>query len=70
MNLRRRLEDLERLPPQTPKGPSEARRRMIGFLSRIARARQSGAVTEELKAEMEAARNAVRRRLGRGEGGR
>jgi len=70
VNLRRRLEDLERLPPRTPKDPSKARWRMVGFLHRIAEARQSGTVTEELKAEMEAAGDAIRRRRGRGEGGR
>jgi hypothetical protein len=44
---------------------------MVGFLHRIAAARRSGTVTEELKAEMEAAGlQTVRIRRDRGEGAR
>lgn len=70
MNLKRRLEDLERRPPRPQGKSSEAHKRMVGFLHRIAAARQSGTVAEELKAEMENARDAIRRRRDRGEGGR
>ncbi len=69
MNLRRRLEDLERLPPRTPRGPSEARRRMEEHLDRLAALRR-GELSEEEAAEVEATDAAIESRMAaiRGEG--
>lgn len=71
-NLRRRLEGLERLPPRTRGGPSEARSRMVEHLDRVARLRR-GELGPEEAAEVEAENAAVERRMraiSRGEGGR
>jgi hypothetical protein len=70
MNLRRRLEDLERLPPRTPRGPSaQARGRMREHLDRVAALRR-GELGPEGAADVEATSAALERRLasGRGEG--
>jgi len=74
MNLRRRLEDLERLPPRTPRGPSaQARGRMREHLEGVAALRR-GELGPEQAADVEATSDALRRRLAqsrgdRGEGG-
>ena len=74
MNLRRRLEDLERRPGTPRQQPaSEGRRRVRDLLDRYAAAKRSGALTDELQKEMEQAVAAIRGRLDtgyRGEGGR